>query len=74
MGYDHAGREVNLAELITEEYVIPSKKIGQTAFQQEAFAMKGVWGSFIIDTEGKVCGLLYGAATGNGTDITTRLG
>lgn len=62
--YDHAGRQVDLGELVTEEFGIPSKRIRQSALQQEAFSGKGDSGSFVVDAEGRVCGLLYGGATG----------
>lgn len=62
--YDHNGREFELSQEITEEYVIMSKARRQSEHQQSSFAGDGDSGSFVIDMEGNVCGLFYGAVSG----------
>ena len=49
---------------VTEEFVIVSKKQVGGDIQQSSFAENGDSGSFVINVDGQVCGLLYGATSG----------
>ncbi|KAL1964467.1 hypothetical protein VTN77DRAFT_6893 [Rasamsonia byssochlamydoides] len=62
--YDEKGTEVKVADNRTEEYVILDKSTRQTEHTQASFCEAGDSGSFIIDGNGKVCGLLYGELSG----------
>ncbi|RMJ21402.1 hypothetical protein PHISP_07724 [Aspergillus sp. HF37] len=62
--YDHNGKEVVLEQGTTEEYVIVSKTVDQPEREQAPFAKLGDSGSFVLDVEGHVCGLLYGSLDG----------
>lgn len=57
------GQAVDLAD-ISEELVIVSKREGEGSQEQAFFAEQGDCGSFVLDHEAQVCGLLYGAVAG----------
>lgn len=61
--YDQFGNRVTMP-VSTEEYVIFSKKMRAAEHSQDSFCEPGDFGSFLIDSSGDVCGLLYGAFTG----------
>ena len=60
----HDGQQVALSPGLTEEFVIINKKVGQSNSQQMPFAESGDSGSLVINIDGQVCGLLYGAISG----------
>lgn len=62
--YQHDGQQVETSSDVTEEYVIVNKKRGETEHQQASFAEGGDSGSLVINIDGQVCGLLYGATSG----------
>ena len=63
--FDHNGRKTELSESVTEEFIIMSKTTDQAEYRQSSFAEKGDSGAFVVDIEGKICGLLYGATYGH---------
>jgi hypothetical protein len=58
--YDECGREAKMAEGITEEYIILSKRVGRYGNIQRNFSLPGDSGSFVIDDDTQASGLLYG--------------
>lgn len=50
---------------ISEEFVICCKKLGEISHEQDSFAHDRDSGLLVIDDQGKVCGLLYGAVSGS---------
>lgn len=49
---------------MTEEYVVMNKTADQPQREQSPFMKVGDSGSFVLDVEGRVCGLLYGSLDG----------
>lgn len=64
MRFQHDGQQVALSLDLTEEFVVVNKKVGQSNSQQMSFAESGDSGSLVINIDGQVCGLLYGAISG----------
>lgn len=62
--YQHDGQQVEVSPNVTEEFVIVSKRQVGGDFQQSSFAESGDSGSFVVNVDGQVCGLLYGATSG----------
>ena len=62
--YDEKGNEVALKEGITKEYIISTETEAAAGREQDIFCKSGDSGSGIIASNGLICGLLYGAATG----------
>lgn len=62
--YDHLGHENDLAATVTEEYIIMSKKLKRSKRQQTSFVEDGDSGSFVVDEDGNVCGLVFGGFSG----------
>lgn len=64
ISYREDGQQVEVSSNVTEEFIIVSKKQVAGGFQQSFFAENGDSGSFVMNVDGQVCGLLYGATSG----------
>ena len=58
------GDPVQMSPEVTEEFIILSQRSDQTTIEQDSFCESGDSGSLIVDREGDICGLLYGACWG----------
>lgn len=70
--YDEAGNKVILAE-VTHEYVVLNKQLYEYDSKQSPFCHSGDSGSFIINADGYVCGLLYGYLCSSSGPIGTSV-
>ncbi|EAW19981.1 uncharacterized protein NFIA_096010 [Aspergillus fischeri NRRL 181] len=62
--YDHIGNKNDLSVTTTEEYIIMSRRLNTTEHTQASFVEDGDSGSLVVDTDGKVCGLVYSGFSG----------
>ena len=62
--WDENGRECVLEAGSTQELIIMSKRKTLTEGSTDSFSLPGDSGSFLVDCEGRVAGLLYGEFTG----------